>query len=317
MKYRIGIDLGGTNTVVGVVDENHAIIARAATKTEPDRMLDDIMYDIACCIREAVKEAGVSFADCVNAGIGSPGYCISAEGLVAYANNLHWKNIPLCEELLQNLPELKIPIHLSNDANCAALGEVVAGAARGARNAVMITLGTGVGGGVIIDGKIYEGSTGPGTELGHTTLIYDGEPCTCGRRGCLEAYASATGLLRMRHQAQKEHPETTMTRYAPADGSAPFLCAAEGDATAQEVVDRYIAYVGAGITNFVNIFAPEVVLIGGGVSNAGDALIEPVAAYVRSHRYGGERIPTCPIRRATLGGDAGIIGAAYLGCELD
>ena len=156
---------------------------------------------------------------------------------------------------------------------------------------------------------------GPGTEMGHTTLILGGEPCTCGQRGCLEAYASATGLLRQRHRAELAHPETSMKRFDSADGSAPFICAAEGDETAKAVVEQYVTYVGAGIVNFVNIFAPEVVLIGGGVSNAGEALIGPLNDYVRENRFGGHRSPTCPVRRAALGGDAGIIGAAYLDVE--
>ena len=313
MEYRVGIDLGGTSVAVGVVDENKQIIARASIKTRPERMLDDVIYDIGCCVKEAVKKAGITLQDCVSVGIGSPGYCRAAEGLVVYANNLGWKNVPLCDELRQ---ELGVPVRLSNDANCAALGEVIAGAAKGAKSAIMITLGTGVGGGVILNGKIYEGDIGPGTEMGHTTLILGGEPCTCGQRGCLEAYASATGLLRQRHRAELTHPETTMKRFNPADGSAPFICAAEGDETAKAVVEQYITYVGAGIVNFVNIFAPEVVLIGGGVSNAGEALIGPLNDYVRANRYGGHRAPTCPIRRAALGGDAGIIGAAYLDFEV-
>lgn len=313
MQYRVGIDLGGTNVGVGVVDENRNIVARSTVKTRPGRMLDDIIFDIAQCVRDAVKKVGIPVSECVNMGIGSPGYCLSDTGVVAYANNLFWKNVPLCDELRQ---ELGVPLHLSNDANCAAFGEAVAGAARGFRNVVMLTLGTGVGGGVIIDGKLFEGSVGPGTELGHTTLIFEGEPCTCGRRGCLEAYASATGLLRLRHAAEEKHPETSMKRFLPEDGRAPFLAAAEGDPAAIGVRDQYIAYVGAGICNFVNIFAPEVVLLGGGVSNAGDELIAPLNEYVRQNRYGGAGMPTCLIKRATLGGDAGIIGAAFLGSEL-
>ena len=178
MEYRVGIDLGGTNVAVGVVDENKQIIARASIKTRPERMLDDVIYDIGCCVKEAVKKAGITLQDCVSVGIGSPGYCRAAEGLVVYANNLGWKNVPLCDELRQ---ELGVPVRLSNDANCAALGEVIAGAAKGAKSAIMITLGTGVGGGVILNGKIYEGDIGPGTEMGHTTLILGGEPCTCGQ----------------------------------------------------------------------------------------------------------------------------------------
>lgn len=313
MKYRIGIDIGGMHTAVGIVNEQYELVSRAEIPTMPDRMLDDVIYDIAGCVRDAVKKAGISFADCVNAGIGAPGYCIGEEGTVVFANNLHWKNIPICEELQQNLPELPVPLRLCNDADCAMLGEVIAGAARGAKNVVMLTLGTGVGGGVMIEGKLYQGSLGPAAELGHTTLVLDGEPCSCGRRGCFEMYASASALLKMRYAAQKEHPESSMSRFEPADGSAPFVCAAEGDAAAAEVVEKYTSYVGAGVTNFVNIFAPEIVVLGGGVSNAGDALTVPVEEYVHTHRYGGRRVLTCPVRRAMLGADAGIIGAAYLG----
>ena len=213
----------------------------------------------------------------------------------------------ICGELRQ---ELGVSVRLSNDANCAALGEVVAGAAKGAKSAVLLTLGTGVGGGVVLNGKVYEGDVGPGTEMGHTTLILGGEPCTCGQRGCLEAYASATGLLRQRHRAEQAHPETTMKRFNPADGSAPFICAAEGDETAKAVVEQYITYVGAGIVNFVNIFAPEVVLIGGGVSAQQKLLIAPIAAKVKA-----SVMPAfaegLEIRAAQLHNDAGMVGAVY------
>lgn len=313
MEYRIGIDIGGTNIAVGVVDANKQIVARASVKTNAGRMLDDMVHDMAVTVREAVAKAGITLQDCVSIGVGAPGYCLAEEGIVAYAPNLHWRNVPICDELRQ---ELQLPVYVSNDANCAALGEVVAGAASGAKNAIMVTLGTGVGGGVVLDGKVFEGHVGPGTEMGHTTLILGGELCGCGRRGCLEAYASATALLRQRRAAEEAHPESTMCRFDPADGSAVFICAAEGDATAQAVKEQYITYLGEGLVNFVNIFAPEVILIGGGVSNAGDDLILPLADYVREHRYGGSSMPTCEIRRATLGGDAGIIGAAYLGSEV-
>ena len=169
MEYRVGIDLGGTNVAVGVVDENKQIIARASIKTRPERMLDDVIYDIGCCVKEAVKKAGITLQDCVSVGIGSPGYCRAAEGLVVYANNLGWKNVPLCDELRQ---ELGVPVRLSNDANCAALGEVFAGAAKGAKSAIMITLGTGVGGGVILNGKIYEGDIVT-DGVGKYKIVYD------------------------------------------------------------------------------------------------------------------------------------------------
>ena len=148
MEYRVGIDLGGTNVAVGVVNENKEIVARANVPTRPDRMLDDVIYDIACCVKEAVKKAGITLQECVLVGIGSPGYCRAADGMVVYAGNLGWKNVPICDELRL---ELGVSVRLSNDANCAALGEVVAGAAKGAKSAVLLTLGTGVGGGVMRD----------------------------------------------------------------------------------------------------------------------------------------------------------------------
>lgn len=313
MEYRIGIDLGGTNVVVGVVDENKKVIARANTKTQPNRMLDDIVHDIVECVQTAARKAGIAVTDCVSVGIGAPGFCKSDEGLVVFANNLGWRNVPICDELRQ---ELGCPVHLSNDANCAAFGEAIAGAAKGLHNVVMITIGTGLGSGIIVDGKILEGSVGAAAELGHTVLVMDGEPCSCGRRGCFEAYASASALLKQRHRAELEHPETTMKRFVPEDARAPFLSAKEGDPTAIAVRDQYIRYLGEGICSAICIFAPEVVLLGGGVSNAGDELIVPLNRHIQQEHFGGRRIPACEVKKAALGGDAGVIGAAFLGTVL-
>ena len=205
---------------------------------------------------------------------------------------------------------------ISNDANCAALGEVVAGTARGCQNAVLLTLGTGVGGGVILDGKVMEGGVG-GAELGHTTLIAGGELCTCGRRGCIECYGSATGLIREANRAADAHPDSLLASMRAKEGEMNGLIAFEamkqGDEVAKAVIDQYIEWVSEMVTNFVNIFRPEMVLLSGGICGQGRVLTDPVNAYVEKYAFAGKRIFIPPVMTAKLGNDAGIIGAANLG----
>ena len=216
----------------------------------------------------AMEKAGITAAHCASVGIGSPGTCDSANGVVVRAYNLGWFNVPVCSMVTARLG---FPCHLSNDANCAALAETVAGAAVGCRNMVLVTLGTGVGGGIISDGKLLEGVGGTGAEVGHTVLVLDGEDCTCGRKGCWEAYASATALIRQGKRAAAAQLESLLAGYGEGlTGKDVFDAAAAGDAAAQAVVDRYCVYVAAGITDLVNILGPEKVLIGGGISRQGD-----------------------------------------------
>ena len=184
--YRIGIDLGGTNIAVGVVDDGHAIVSRVSVPTMASRPAAEVVRDMGGAVEHVLARAGASVADCRSMGVGSPGTCNSADGVVERAYNLGWDHVPVCRMLEQRFG---IPCRLSNDANCAALAEQVAGAAVGHDNVVLVTLGTGVGGGIIIGGRIYDGMRGAGAELGHTLLVMDGEPCTCGRRGCWEAYS--------------------------------------------------------------------------------------------------------------------------------
>ena len=216
-------------------------------------------------------------------------------------------------ELLQKY--IDKPVYLGNDANVAALGEVVSGAAKGVKNAVMITLGTGVGGGIVIDGKIYEGQHSAGAELGHMMLIHDGEQCSCGRKGCWEAYASATALIRQTKRAMLEHPESIMNQMATQDtvsGRTAFDAMRKGDKIAKDVVDKYIIYIAEGLVDIINIFRPEVLIIGGGICNEGDTLLVPLKKFVKEHVYGGDRNPEQVIEIAKLGNDAGIIGAALV-----
>lgn len=307
--YRIGIDLGGTNIAAGVVDEGQHIVAEVSLPTGAERPAEAVVADICRAAEKAMEKAGITAAHCASVGIGSPGTCDSANGVVVRAYNLGWFNVPVCSMVTARLG---LPCHLSNDANCAALAETVAGGAVGCRNMILITLGTGVGGGIIIGGKIYDGMRGAGAELGHTLLVLDGEPCTCGRRGCWEAYSSATALIRQARQAAAEHPESLLAGAEEITGKTVFDAADRGDETANAVVDRFCDYLGAGVTNIVNALAPEVILIGGGISRQGERLLAPVRRYVEKNCFGGKDGAIPIIAAARLGNDAGIIGAAAL-----
>ena len=283
MKYYVGIDLGGTNIVAGVVDEEYNIIAKASTKTNCPRPEKEIADDMARMAIEAVKNAKLSMDQIEWIGVGTPGIANSETGIIEYSNNLGFKNTPMVKYIQETINK---PVFIENDANAAAYGEFVAGAAKGAKNAVCITLGTGVGGGIIIDGRIYSGSNFAGAEIGHTVIEVDGAQCSCGRKGCFEAYSSATGLIRMTKEAIAEHPDCIM---AQSENLA------------------------VGITNTINIFQPDILCIGGGVCNEGDPLLLPMKELVAKEVYTRNSEKNTEIVIAKLGNDAGIIGAAFLG----
>ncbi len=315
MKYYVGIDLGGTNIVAGVVNENYEIISKASTKTNCPRPEKEIACDMAKMAVEAVKKAGLDMEKDVEwVGIGTPGIANSSTGVIEYSNNLGFKNTPMVEYIQEYINK---PVFIENDANAAAYGEYVAGAAKGAENAVCITLGTGVGGGIIIGGKIYAGSNFGGAEIGHTVIEVDGAQCSCGRKGCFEAYSSATGLIRMTKEAIALHPDCIMDNMSKDKGKVTartsFDSMRAGDPFAKEVVDKYIKYLACGITNVINIFQPDILCIGGGVCNEGDPLLLPVKALVKGEVYTRNSQKNTEIVIAKLGNDAGIIGAAFLG----
>ncbi len=314
MKYYVGIDLGGTNIVAGVVDENYNIIATAKTKTNCPRPEKAIADDMAKMALEAVKNAKLTIDDIEWVGIGTPGIANSETGIIEYSNNLGFNNTPMVKYIQETINK---PVFIENDANAAAYGEYVAGAAKGAKNAVCITLGTGVGGGIIIDGKIYSGSNFAGAEIGHTVIEVDGAECSCGRKGCFEAYSSATGLIRMTKEAISENPDCIMAKMADEKGKVTartsFDAMRAGDSVAKAVVDKYIKYLAAGITNTINIFQPDILCIGGGVCNEGDPLLLPVRELVKKEVYTRNSPKNAEIVIAKLGNDAGIIGAAFLG----
>lgn len=311
--YTIGIDLGGTNIKAGVVDNGYHIIGTAKCKTALPRPAEDIVDDMARMAREAVADAGIRMDEVAYVGIGSPGTCNEETGIVEYSNNLRFENVPLRQMMHERLG---LDIYIENDANAAALGEALAGAAKGAQSCVCITLGTGVGGGIIINGKIYGGFNFAGAELGHIVIDVDGELCTCGRHGCWEAYASATALIRQSRQAMVAHPDSAMWRIAgtldQVDGRTAFDAMRSGDAVGREVVDRYIQYIACGLINVINIFQPEVLCIGGGICKEGDTLVKPLEAHIAKERYSKFSTHQTRLCVATLGNDAGIIGAASL-----
>lgn len=314
MMVTIGIDLGGTNIVAGVVDKQYRIVASAKCKTRAERSADAIIDDMARVCREAVKKAGLTMDDVEYVGIGAPGTCNADTGEVEYANNLPFDNLPLKSMMNERLGK---PIYIENDANAAAWGEVKAGAAKGASSCVCVTLGTGVGGGIVLDGKIYDGFNFAGAEIGHTVIVMDGEPCTCGRKGCWEAYASATALIQQTRAAMKQHPESKMWELAKtlegANGLTAFDAMRDGDAAGKAVVDAYINYVAVGVIDMINIFQPEVVCIGGGVSKEGETLLGPMREKIERERYSRYSARQSKLCAAALGNDAGVIGAACLG----
>lgn len=314
MKYYIGIDLGGTNIKAGVVTEDFKIIGKASVKTNCPRPAKDICDDMAKVSVMACEDAGIDVNSAEWIGIGTPGIADNINGTIPYSNNLDFHDVPVREYIREHIDK---PVYIANDANAAAYGEFVAGAAKGSRNAVCITLGTGVGAGIIVEGKILTGSNLAGAELGHTVIEVDGPQCTCGRKGCFEVFSSATGLIRMTREAAEADSSSVLNEYFKKDGKYSarhaFNAMREGDKAGTEVVNKYCKYLAAGITNTINIFQPDVLCIGGGVCNEGDPLLLPVKELVEKEVYTRMLSKNTKIALAELGNDAGIIGAAFLG----
>ncbi len=315
--YYLGIDLGGTNIAVGLVDENLSIVKKASTPTLATRPTDEIVKDMADLCLKLCEECGIALSDVAACGIASPGTVNSESGVVEFSNNIPMRDYPMAEKLAEFLGFDKI--FMDNDANAAALGETLAGAAKGASSAVMVTLGTGVGGGIVIDGKIYSGFNHAGAELGHIVIEKGGKPCTCGRKGCWEAYSSATGLIKMTREKMEATKDTVMWEMVENDldkisGRTAFnAMKLNGDKAGKEVCDEYISYLACGIANIVNIFQPEIICIGGGVCNEGDTLFVPLREQAAVENFARNSEKQTKIVKAALGNDAGIIGAAALG----
>lgn len=301
----IGVDLGGTNSKVALVTAAGEILEKCSTPTNLPRPAEAICDDIAARCKALAQSRTVR-----GIGVGCPG-TISGNR-VLYSNNLDWHNFAMGDYLAQ---KIGLPVVLGNDANVAALGEALAGCAKGAESAVIVTLGTGVGSGVVLQGRLLTGYTGAGAELGHTVLCDapDAPLCTCGRRGCFETYASATALIRITKATARQNPKSLLAQADVINGKTAFDAAAAGDAAAKEVCSRYIHYLAVGLANIINTFYPQVIGLSGGVANQGEKLLVPLREAVRPMIFGGDAASRgIQIVSCTLGYQAGMIGAALL-----
>jgi len=317
MDFFIGIDLGGTNIVSGVVNSNYQIISKAKKKTNLPRSSEEIIQDMYATVLEAAEKANLFLDQIKYIGIAIPGVVDSKNGVVPYSNNLQFYDVHISDRM-HELTDL--PVFIDNDANAAALGEFSVRKDQGINNLVAITLGTGVGSGAIVDGRLIRGFNSAASELGHTVIKFEGYPCTCGRKGCFEVYASATGLIRLTKEKMQKEKDSLMWELVDnsidkVDGQTPFDALRQGDSAAKDVVDLYLKYLACGITNAVNTFQPEIICIGGGVSNQGLALIDPITKILSKKSFSRYCKEQTKVVTAVLGNDAGLIGAAMLGLE--
>ena len=311
---KLGIDIGGTTTTVAVVDDGYRIVSKNCMATQGERDSAAVVKDIADLAFKTVKDANLSMDDVSSVGIGSPGIVDKSTKSVLYSNNIKWKNVNLCDDISKHIANKRM--YIDNDANCAILGEWVAGAARGYSSAVMVTIGTGIGGGIILNGKIHNGFNSAANVIGHMSIVSGGRMCTCGRRGCWEAYASATALIRTADQVARVNPRSELSYVKARDGELNgkniFETARNGDREATDIVNGFMFFIAEGITNIINILQPEIVVLGGGVSNEGEYLLDNITRQVRSDVFCKD-IELPKIKIAKLKNDAGIIGAASLG----
>ena len=310
-KYYIGIDLGGTFIKGGICDDLGNIIVRDKVPTETEKGEEVVMDNIAKLATSLLEKVGLSTSDVEGLGMGVPGMIDGKNGVVIFSNNFNWVDVKICDGIKKRLG---LDAVISNDANVAALGEATFGSGKEFDDMILLTLGTGVGGGIIVDNQLIEGNKGAGAELGHAVIEVGGEQCTCGRRGCLEAYASANALIRDTKRAMEKHKDSKMWEIGSLDkvtGKVAFDYK-DVDEYAKQVVDNYIEKLACGITNYANIFRPNAVVLGGGVCAQGDNLIKPLQKIVDRDVFAGERGPKCEVRIATLENSAGILGAVAL-----
>ncbi len=309
VKYYAGLDLGGTFVKCGIVDSCGRLLKKGSAPTSGSYA--DIAKTMAELAMSLASDCGVELS---GVGIGAPGMINGKEGVIIYSNNLGWNNVPLSGDIAKITG---VKVSLTNDANSAALGECAFGAGKQYENIIFVTLGTGVGGGIIIDGKIYEGLGGAGAELGHMGIVMNGEQCTCGRRGCLEAYASASALVRQGKAYMKEHSDTVMHELCGGDiekldGRIFFAAVRQGDKGAQAVYDQYLDYLACGLVDYANIFRPDAIILGGGISAEGELLTKPLTERLNRDIYGGNDYAPVKILTSDLANDAGLFGAAKL-----
>lgn len=308
--YYIGVDLGGTSIKIGLVTEDGDIIEKVSGATPVKEGFQGVTTKMKGLIEELIKKAQVGKEDIKAIGIGVPGVC-NEEGFIYFATNLFWHNVPLGSEIRE---QTGIKTYIENDATVAAVAEYIKGVTAGTKNSIFLTLGTGLGGGLIINNQVFSGSHGIGTEMGHVVVGENFYDCTCGNNGCLETYVSATAIIKHCKKLIEDNHNSLV--YEKVQGNLEainaktiFDSAREGDRIALEVVDRMIHYLAIGIANFINIFDTDVIAIGGGVSEAGDVFLEKLKEEVKKYIYV-KNMNVTKIELAQLKNDAGIIGSA-------
>ena len=309
----LGIDIGGTSIKGAVVRDNGEVLDLFSIQMQkllrPQVTIGKMCDEINKFLMEHSYDEPIS-----GIGLGVPGIMDKKKGIIVSSPNLpKWINFNIKEFVSKRT---NLPVKIVNDASAAVLGEARFGAGKDCKNLIMITLGTGVGGGIIINGKLYDGLDGMGAQLGHEVIVVNGRKCTCGRRGCLEAYASATALIKQTEKALKSHPDSLIKKYVDEYGRVsarvPFLAEKDGDEVAHKIVEEYVMYLSEGLLDFCNIFRPELIVLSGGVANEGDYLISRIVKYLEEHNYGYKGSPVIPVRQASLGYNSGRIGAASL-----
>lgn len=312
MNY-LGVDLGGTNIIVGLVNEDGKIVESISTPTIPTRKIEVIFDDIINLCKELIKKHNLNKDNLKGIGFGVPGEVDVKNGIINYSNNIPINNFD-AQSYVKN--KLDFPVKFANDADCAGLGELIAGTGKGCSDIIVLTLGTGVGGGIVINKKVFTGFYAGGAELGHQVIVHNGEKCTCGNNGCLEAYASATALIRdgkakaLQNSNTALHKEVLNGDLENLNAKNIFDCAEKGDQLSKQLVEDYLDYLSSGIVSLINIFKPEMILLSGGISKQGKKITEPLTEKV-SKRLFGSKIKT-KIDIASLGSDAGLIGASML-----
>lgn len=310
----IGCDIGGMSIKSALVNEKGEIIKKFRLPIDHSLTQEEMIHALANQINDEIAKASLDKDEIKGIGIGCPGAVNTVTGYCEFSGNLNWNMLPVCYLLSA---DTGLPARICNDANAAMLGEAKFGAGKDFHNLILITLGTGVGGGLFLNGELYEGVEGKGGELGHVIIEKDGRPCTCGLHGCLEAYASATALIKRTKESMLEHKDSKMWEFCEgdiekADGRTAFECTKLGDIYAKAVVDEYEDYLALGIMNFCNIFRPEAVLLGGGVSAQKEYLTSAIEERLEKVSYGFKRMPKVKILVTALGNDAGVLGAAAL-----
>lgn len=315
--FFLGIDLGGMSIKAGIVDKDGNILIKDSVETGRDRDYKEIIKDMAILTKELINRQNLSLGEIHSIGIGSPGMPDIKEGSIVYSNNLNFRNVPLRKEMNKYID---LPVFVENDANCAALAEHKVGAAKGSKSSVTITIGTGIGSGVIIDNKIYSGANYAAAEIGHNVIMVDGNDCTCGRKGCWETYASATALIKQTKSAAIDNPESLINIFVDnniekIDAKTAFDAMRDGDVIGKFVVEKYVKFLTIGLVNVINTFQPEILVIGGGVSNEREFLLNPIKKLIPQYIYSrySQDVEQTEIRVAEMRNKAGIVGAAMLG----